>query len=151
MVVSRCVCSLETDAQRCVWGLFWICPWCISIIVIALRSTRPLLTLAVFVVPTASERQEATRDKWPSSLVISQGSSIWGAGVGAQVCLQKENLSQGLNFQLKSQESHRTWMTAFSEFNSWSLCSHNWKLRKVLGVEPTAQGIQRCSSFNRPC
>lgn len=69
MAVSRCVCSLETDAQRRVWGLFWICPWCISIMAIPLRSTRPLLMLAVLVLPTASE----TRGYWPSSLVISQG------------------------------------------------------------------------------
>lgn len=61
---------------------------------------------------------------WPSSLFINQGYN-WGAGVGAQVCLQKESVYQGLNFQLKSQESHRIWMAAFSEFNSWSLCSHN--------------------------
>lgn len=66
-----------------------------------------------------------TRGYWPSSLVINQGSSNWAAGIGAQVHLHKENLYQGLNFQLKSQESHRTWMAAFSEFNSWSLCSHN--------------------------
>lgn len=59
-----------------------------------------------------------TRGYWPSSLVINQGSLNWGAGVGALVCLQKENLYQGLNFQLKSQKSHRTWMAAFPEFNS---------------------------------